>query len=147
MSFRMLFALGLVTLALAACSSPAPTAGEAKTFANACDKENEGKRVALEGYLRFPTSFTGNDSVVLRLFETPDFRGKPIGVQIDFGTKPNQVEPVAKQFSDRDLTVHLANEQVAVYGAKVKVSGKVYYPLVDQEFDCALENPLVEATK
>jgi hypothetical protein len=147
MSFRLLFALGLITLALAACSSPAPTAGEAKTFGNACDKENEGKRVALEGYLRFPTTFTGNDSVVLRLYETPDFRGKPIGVQIDFGTQPNQVEPVAKQFSDRDLMVHLADEQVAVYGAKVKVSGKVYYPLVDQEFDCALENPLVEAIK
>jgi hypothetical protein len=26
----------------------------------------------------------------------------------------------------------------------VRVSGKVYFPLVDQDFECGLENPLIE---
>jgi hypothetical protein len=144
---RNLIVYSLAVVILGACSDATPTVGEAKSFPTACDKVNDGKRVAVAGYLRFPSSFTGNQSVVLRLYETPDFKGKPIGVQIDIGTKANQVDPVPKQYSDKDLMVHVANDQVAVYGAKVNVSGKVYYPLVDQEFDCALENPLVELAK
>ncbi len=109
-----------------------------------CDKANDGKRVALTGFLRFPDSFTGNQSVVLRMYETNDFKGKPVGVQTEFGTAANQLNAVTNQYSDEDLKVHLANGQVAGYGMKVKVSGTVYFPTVGQEFACALENPLVE---
>jgi len=38
----------------------------------------------------------------------------------------------------------MANGQVAGFGTKVKVSGELYYPLVGQDFQCALSNPLVE---
>ena len=145
MSRRLLITLSLIVGLLAACSQPAPTVGEAKDFAAVCDKANNGKRVAVEGYLRFPDSFTGDQSVVLRLYETDSFQGKPIGVQTEFGTQTNQVDKVTDQFSDSDLHVHLANGQTAGFGQKVKVSGSVYFPLVGQEFDCALENPLVEA--
>jgi hypothetical protein len=144
MPLRILIALSLIAGVLAACGEPAPTVGEAKAFANVCDKANDGKRVAVEGYLRFPDSFTGDRSVVLRLYESDGFGGKPIGVQIEFGAQPNRLEPVSDQYSDDDLKVHLANGQVAQFGTKIKVSGKVYYPLVAQEFDCGLENPLVE---
>jgi hypothetical protein len=33
---------------------------------------------------------------------------------------------------------------VAGLGAKVKVSGQVYFPIVEQVFACGLENPLIE---
>ena len=138
--------LGMLAFALVACGdSGPPTVGEAKDFATACVKANEGKRIAIEGYLRFPESFTGDSSVVLRLYESDDYKGQPIGVQTPFGSAANQVEKVQKKFSDTDMMVNLASGQVSGFGEKVKVSGKVYYPLVAQEFECALENPLVEA--
>ena len=145
MSRRLLITLSLIGVLLAACSQPVPIVGEAKDFAVVCDKANDGKRVAVEGYLRFPNSFTGDQSVVLWMYKARDLGGKPIGVQIEFGTQANQIDKVTNQFSDSDLNIHLANGQTAGFGQKVKVSGTVYFPLVGQEFDCALENPLVEA--
>lgn len=145
MHLRIFLALALTSLALFACSSEAPTVGEAKEFSTVCDKSNDGQRVATQGYLRLPDSFTGDESVVLRLYEADDFSGPPVGVQIKFGTGANQVEQVPTEYADDDLKVHLSDGQVAGYGTKVKVSGKVYFPAVDQDFDCGLENILVEA--
>ena len=148
MPLRRLIALCLAVLALAACGQEGPpTAGELKDFATVCDKANEGKRVALEGYLRFPDSFKGDLSVILRMYQASNFSGKPVGVQIRLGNQANQVEKVTKQFTDKDLKVHMADGQVAGFGTKVRVSGSVYFPLVGQEFQCALENPLVEPAK
>ena len=144
MLLRRLLALSLVAFALAACSESAPTVGEAKDFAEVCSKANDGRRVAVDGYLHLPQSFTGDESVVLRLYETNDFGGTPIGVQIKLGAQANQVEPVPTHYSNGDLKVHLSDGQLVKFGTPVKVSGKVYFPLVDQDFDCGLENPLLE---
>ena len=135
----------LCVLILTACGGDtAPTVGTSTVFSDACAKANDGKRVAVDGYLRFPDSFTDSQSVVLRLYEMSDFTNAPIGVQIPFGSQANQVEKVANNFTDDDLQVHLQNGQTAKFGTKVRVSGKVYFPLVAQEFACSLENPLVE---
>lgn len=144
MSKRWLLLFSVIALLLTGCGSAAPTNGDLKDFTAVCDKANDGKRVAVMGYLRFPDSFTGSDSVVLRLYNASDFSGAPIGVTVNFGTKTNQVEPVTDQFSDSDLKVHMTNGQVAQLGTKVKVSGTVYFPLVSQEFACGLDNPLVD---
>jgi hypothetical protein len=138
-------ALGVLAFALAACSPSTPTAAEEVGFATACADDNKGQLLAVQGYLRLPDSFTGDQSVVLRLYETADLSGTPIGVQIRFGSEPNQVEMVPLEYSDEDLKVHLADGQVVEFGTPVKVSGKVYFPAVDQDFECGLENPLVEA--
>jgi hypothetical protein len=143
-SVRNAILIGLIALSLAACSQPAPTVGEAQDFATACDKVNDGKRVAVEGYLTFPESISGDQSVILRMYEADDYSGTPIGVEIEFGDQANQVEMVSDQYTDEDLKVHLADGQVAAFGTKVKVSGKVYFPIVSQNFDCGLSNPLVE---
>lgn len=142
--FRVLAALSVLVALLAGCSSEPPTVGNPTSFSAVCARENDGKRVAVDGFLFFPDSFTESQSVVLRLHETDAFEGTPIGVQMPFGTAPNQVEEVADQFSDEDLEVHLANGAVAGFKTKVTVSGKVYFPAVEQAFPCALENPLVE---
>lgn len=144
---RALALLVVAITTLSACAAEPPTVGEATPFAEVCARANEGRRVAVEGYLIFPDSFTESQSVVLRLHESDAFDGTPVGVQIAFGTAPNQVEQVADQFSDSDLQVHLADGSVAGFGTKVKVSGKVYFPMVDQAFPCALENPLVEGAE
>jgi len=56
-------------------------------------------------------------------------------------------ELAPKEFTDKDLKVHTSDGQVAGYGTKVKVSGKVYYPLAGQDFKCGLENPLIESAR
>lgn len=144
MRLRIFLTFSLAAVVLAACSDTAPTVGDATEFASVCEKANDGKRVAVAGYLRLPDSFTGEDSVVLRLYATDDFDGPPIGVQIRFGTEANQVEPVPNEYRDDDLKVHLSDGSLAEFGTQVNVSGKVYFPLVDQDFECSLENPLVE---
>ena len=151
MSLRRLFGIGLLAIACAACGGGAtpepPTAGEARDFASVCDKANEGKRVAVIGYPRFPEKFTGTSSVVLRLYENADYAGAPVGVQTPIGKQVNQAELAPKQYTDKDLKVHTSDGQVAGYGTKVRVSGSVYYPTVGQDFKCALENPLIESAR
>jgi hypothetical protein len=152
-------ALSLAVLALAACEGR-PTEGEPRDFANACDKANDGHRVAVEGYMRLPETITvdkpvrsggdGVEIVVVRLFETPNFNGTPIGVDIDFGSEPNTMDEIpngARGFTDADLKVHVNNGQTVTYGQRVKISGTVYFPvsgLSHVEFTCGLSNPLIE---
>jgi hypothetical protein len=147
MSLRRAFCIGLLIFGAACGSSHTepPTAGETRDFASVCDKANEGKRVAVVGFLRFPEKFTGTSSVVLRLYGAADYAGAPVGVQTSIGNQANQVELAPKSFTDKDLKVHTSDGQMAGYGTKVKVSGKVYYPLVGQDFKCGLENPLIES--
>lgn len=144
-----MFSIGLLIffVACGGSSSGPPTAGETKDFASVCDKANEGKRVAVVGFLRFPEKFTGTSSVVLRLYAGGDYTGEPIGVQTPIGNQANQAELAPKEFTDKDLKVHTSDGQVAGYGTRVKVSGKVYYPLVGQDFKCGLENPLIESSR
>jgi hypothetical protein len=160
--FRMAvraLALGLAVLGLAACEG-APTLGEPRDFANVCDKASDGHRVAVEGYMRLPETITvdkpargggqGVEILVVRLFETPNFNGTPIGVDIDFGSEPNTMDEIpngARGYTDADLKVHAANGQTVTYGQRVKVSGTVYFPvsgLSHVEFSCGLSNPLIE---
>jgi hypothetical protein len=143
--FQYLFVVSLFILGLAACGGDEPaTAGVETAFADVCNESNEGERVAVEGYLRLPDSFSGDFSVVLRLFETDSFEGTPIGATVRLGTEANQMENMPDSYTDDDLRVHLADGQVVGYGTKVKVSGRVYYPTVDQDFVCGLENLLIE---
>ena len=143
MWLRFLLVL-ILLLFLVSCNQEPPTTGTDQTFATACDDANEGTRIAVEGYLRLPDSFSGDQSVVLRLYETDAFDGVPIGVTVPIGSEANQMEDVPISYSDDDLHVHLNDGQTAGYGTPVKVSGRVYYPLVDQDFVCGLENVLVE---
>ena len=147
MTLRFRAALFSIALTVAACGGAEqkpPTVGEVKDFAAVCDKAHEGRRVAVVGYLRFPEKFSGDRSVVLRMYQAADFAGRPIGVQTMIGKQPNQAESPTRQYTDKDLKVHLADGQAAAFGTRVKVSGDLYYPSVGQDFQCALSNPLVE---
>lgn len=141
---RLLAILCVALALLTACGSEPPTVGKATPFAAVCEPTNDGQRVAVDGYLYFPSSFSQSQSVILRLHDSDAFDGTPIGVQMPFGTGANQVKEVADQFSDEDLHVYLADGTTAGFRTKVTVSGKVYFPMSEQQFPCALENPLVE---
>src|SRR5262245_28661373 len=100
-----LLVLFAATFGIVGCSEGPPTAGEPRPFGAVCDKANDGKRVSVEGYLALPDSFTGSQSAVLRLYQTADETGQPIGVQIPIGAQPNQMEMPPKQYSAADLKV------------------------------------------
>jgi hypothetical protein len=138
-----------LAVVVAACGNTkkVPTVGELKDFTAACDKANDGKRLALEGYLRLPDKVNRKIGPVLRLYPTTDYAGKPIGVSTELGNQPNQIAFIPKEYTDQDLKVHVANGQTAGFGTKVRVSGDLYFPLVDQDFPCSLSNPLIEIAK
>lgn len=148
MKLRLAFTLILlfVSLTLSGCNSEPPTPGALTTFAAVCNKENEGKRLALEGYLRLPDSFTGDASVVTRLFETADFIGTPVASTIPIGEGPNTMDMVPKQYSDADLKFRASDGSALGYGDKIQLSGTMYFPssLADVDFTCGLSNPLIE---
>ena len=148
MKVKRIVISGLIALTFAACGGYGPpTPGDHKEFDSVCDKANNGKRVALEGYLRFPQNFTGDMSVVLRFYKEADFAGTPVGVQTKIESQANQMELPPSRYTDKDLQVHLSDGRIATTGTKVKVSGNVYFPMVSQDFTCGLENPLIESSK
>ena len=140
------FLLGATLLAGCGDSGP-PTAGTATTFAAICDKANDGKRLALEGYLTLPEDFTKSSSVVLRLRQAQKLGGDVVGVTANFGDAPNTVKAITgKSYSDTDLGVHTTDGATLTYQDRVRVSGTLYFPTMSNtvEFHCALSNPLFE---
>ena len=101
MTRRAILGVAAVVLAPFACAKEEgpPTRGEARDFSAVCDKSNDGRRVAVEGYLRFPDSFHQKLSIVLRLYRSADFEGAPMGVQTPLGSQPNHVEYVGQKFN------------------------------------------------
>jgi hypothetical protein len=141
-----LFVVVFVAGWLVACVPETAQPGALQAFATACDKPNEGLRIAVDGYLRLPDTLDSTDRVVLRLYMDLSFTGKPIGVTMKFGDGPNEARRITSSFRDEDLKVRMANGEVVPFRTRVRVSGKMYFPIVPQDFDCGLDNPYVEAT-
>lgn len=137
----------LMALRLTSCSPRPARPGVLQDFDSACDKPNEGQQIAVEGYLRLPDTLTSTYSVELRLYRDPTFSGKPIGVTMRFGNAPNEANQIKSAYTDNDLKVRLANGTAVPFRTRVRVSGRMYYPLVPQDFECGLENPYVEPAK
>jgi hypothetical protein len=143
----MRIAVMLSVLFLGACESGPPTRGLPVAFNAVCNKENEGKRVMVEGYVNFPHSFKEDEvSIMLRMRPEIDLGGTPLGVSAKLGNAVNSVELPPTHFSNLDLKLHLAGGQVAGFADKLKVSGTMYYPssIARVEFKCGLSNTLYE---
>jgi hypothetical protein len=104
---------------IAGCAEAEPIAGRDTAFSSVCDKANEDQSITVTGFLRFPESFSGTVSVVLRLYETNAYAGEPIGVTMKFGTRVNRVDEVSDQYVDEDLLIYLADGGRAGFGTQV----------------------------
>ncbi len=152
MKFRiMLFALLCsLVFAFSACSDEPPTPGVLTAFDQVCNEANDGKRIAVEGYLTLPDSLTDDDSsMVLRLFETYERDGQAIGTSVTVGREPNTVTMVGLsggQYSDTDLIYRTSDDTLMGYSEKIRLSGTMYVPtsLLNLDFPCGLSNPLIE---
>ena len=137
----------LCVLFLGACESGPPTQGIPVPFNSVCNKDNEGKRVMVEGYVNFPHSFKEDEvSIMLRMRPALGLEETPLGVSAKLGNEVNNIELPPTRFNDSDLKLHLAGGKVAGYTDKLKVSGTMYYPssIAHVEFKCGLSNTLYE---
>jgi hypothetical protein len=155
-SGRLCLVVGLLAAAIIAGCDEAPTAGAQKTLADVCDHANDGKRVALDGYLSLPSSFTegassGSAPVVIR-GDVPE-SGDVTFVWVPYGSGPNAMEKVPDTYSQRDLKVYTKEGASVGYRDKVRISGTVTFPSrrpyeVNTQggrlLDCGLNNPLIE---
>jgi hypothetical protein len=138
----------LLAMHIAGCGeSGPPTVGTTVTFDTVCDKANEDKRVALEGYLDFPNQFKSKEiTIMMRLRHSPFAKDKVVGASVKLGTGPNHVALPPKAFTAKDVKVTANDGKTAGYADKVRVSGTMYYPIMaTQEFKCGLTNTLIES--
>lgn len=146
----LLITLSLALLLLSCGSNEAPSKGELKTFETACDKANDGKRIAVEGYLMLPEEFSGDLSVLLRVNSKPERSEQAVvaaNVKIDKeGKAPNSINYLSTSYNDDDLIFRTADGQTLGYQDKVRISGTMYFPssIAKVEFTCGLSNPLIE---
>ncbi|AKG20778.1 hypothetical protein [Calothrix sp. 336/3] len=139
-----------------------PTQGKLTSFNTVCNQSNDGKRVAVEGFLTLPTLIERN-SLILRLRPSQELGRKlsgriianpgesetpVIGVSSNFGTGVNQTSQVQKSYTHKDLKVKTNDGKTVGYLDRVRVSGTVYHTNSSAiEFKCALSNPLIERVK
>lgn len=83
---------------LTGCVTEPPIVGKATELAQACDRSNDGKRVAVEGYLKLPEEIPVNDkiSVLLEIRRSEDVKklNGRVGVWTQYGNEANRVAPV-----------------------------------------------------
>src|SRR5687767_13535532 len=98
-------AASLVVALVSGCDSGPPTVGTPVTFATVCDKANQDKRVALEGYLDFPSQFKAKDvTIMMRLRPTPFAKDeRVVGASVKLGTGPNYVALPPRSYTVKDL--------------------------------------------
>jgi len=153
---RLPMAVALLSMALIAACDEKPTVGAPVTLTNVCDRSNDGKRVAVEGYLSLPSSFTegltSESAPVVIRGGIPE-SGDVTFVWIGYGSGPNSMEKVPDTYSQRDLKVYTMDGAAVGYRDKVRVSGTVAFPSrrpyeVDTSdgrlLDCGLNTPLIE---
>ncbi len=141
---RLTLLVFLTALSIPACVPSAAGPGIFQLFANACEKSNEGQRIALDGYLRLPDTVDNSRSVQLGLYPDLTFSGRPVGVLMLFGNGPNEAQKIPPAYHDDDLKVRLADGRVVPFGTRVRVSGRMYYPIDPRDFACVLENLYVQ---
>ncbi|NJO41212.1 MAG: hypothetical protein HC769_01895 [Cyanobacteria bacterium CRU_2_1] len=156
---RQFFASSVILFTiLTGCASEPPTLGEATEFEQVCDRSNDGKRVAVEGFLTLPEEIPVGDtiSVLLEIRPSEDvenLNGR-VGVWTSYGSEANQVTPVdisytipglnttgseeqpvttdqspiSSTYTHADLNVTTSDGQRVTYTDRVRVSGKVVFP-------------------
>jgi hypothetical protein len=153
---RLPMAIGFLAVAFLAGCDEAPTVGAPKTLSNVCERANDGKRVALEGYLALPSSFTegiSSESAPVVIRGGVPQSGDVTYVWIPYGSGPNSMQKVGDTYSQQDLKVFTKDGGAVGFRDQVRVSGTVAFPSRrpyevnspdGRLLDCGMNNPLIE---
>ena len=155
---------------LAGCNtkSEPPTVGQKVSFDRICDRSNDNKRIAIEGFLTLPEKVSSKDkiSVLLEIRSAKDVN-KPgrVGIWTPYGKAANQIAPIDTalrapnstekpslqdlgksklSYTHADLKVTTNDGKSIGYLDRVRVSGKVGFPSKVSVSPCVLNNPLIE---
>jgi hypothetical protein len=155
---------------LAGCDSKPepPTVGQKVSFDRICDRSNDNKRIAVEGFLTLPEKVSSKDkiSVLLEIRSVKDVSklGR-VGVWTPYGKAANQIAPIdtalrapnstakaklqdlsksKSSYTHADLKVTTTDGKSIGYLDRVRVSGKVGFPSKVSISPCVLNNPLIE---
>lgn len=112
----------------------------ALTLATACDAGNEGRHVAVDGYLRFPDRLRISRTAQIAMFSAPGGDGDRQRVEFTIGDGPNQLERPALQYTPTSLRVRAADGAEVTINDRVRVTAKV----ARDGSGCLLRTPQVE---
>lgn len=117
--------IACIAFVVAACSSPHP--GKTATFANVCDKANEGERVTIDGYVGLLGSvMLCSDTCSLDLYPTSKVGGMGgISFSVQVGTGKSQMAELPDHYSESDVKIETSDGTVVSTGGKVRVTGEV----------------------
>jgi hypothetical protein len=161
-----------ILFTLTGCSDKpeTPTVGQQASFDRVCDKSNDGKRIAVEGFLKLPEKISSKEKISLLLEIRPakEMSPKKLGVWTRYGDKVNQLSFVQSSlgfgkpdkngklsynssrvntYTHQDLKVNTNDGKTVSYLDRVRVSGKVGFPSKSSGYICVLNNPLFESIK
>ncbi len=159
-----------ILLPLVGCDtkSEPPTVGQKVSFDRICDRSNDNKRIAVEGFLTLPEKVSSKDnlSVLLEIRSAKDVN-KPgrVGIWTSYGKLANQIAPIDTalrapnstekanlkdlgksklSYTHADLKVTTNDGKSIGYLDRVRISGKVGFPSKVSISPCVLNNPLIE---
>lgn len=117
--------MGLFLILIASCSSKP---GEPMAFPTTCNDADDGKYVAITGYLTdggslYCSNTGGRMDCNFTLMEKPD-GGAKILASIAQGSGANSVEDFGKSYKRSDLKIHDNSGGMVNVGDKVTLSGK-----------------------
>ena len=135
-------------LSLTSCEPGEPTGdGKPVTFATVCDKENNGKRVTLEGFLDYPDRFNLKAStIVMRLQAAPTRSSTAIGARLKLNADSNTVISPPDKYNERDLKAITHDGKSTSYKTRLKVTGTMAITdsLDTRQFACFLDSARIE---
>jgi hypothetical protein len=133
---------------LAGCGDGVPPGdGTVVTFDTVCDKGNEGKRVALEGFLDFPDRFNAKAAtVVMKLKAAPTQTSRTIGARVKLNAGNNALAAPPDKYNENDLRAISHDGKPAGYRTRLKITGTMTYTdsLETRAFTCHLADTRIE---
>ncbi len=121
--------------------------GKVVAFDTVCDKDKEGKRVTLEGFLDFPDRFNAKaSSIVMRLQAAPTRTSRVIGARVKLNAGTNTIVAPPDKYNETDLKAVTHDGKSAGHKTRLKIAGVMLYSesLDTREFKCFLTGAQIE---
>ncbi|MCC7306883.1 MAG: hypothetical protein IT173_04910 [Acidobacteria bacterium] len=122
----------------AACIRKTDIMIEPIAFENVCGSESDGKTAAVKGYLWLPDKVSCRGSKCELELRSSRFGGDKIGIQVQIGDRPGQMERLHGDYSYADLKLHTTTG-VAGNEALVELTGKIWFSDLLGAHQCWIE--------
>lgn len=139
--------VGLALVVLGCDAGAPPADGKRVSFDTVCDKDNLGKRVALEGFLDFPNRFNAKAAtIVMRFQAAPTRSSRAIGARVKLNAGTNTIVAPPDKYNETDLKAITHDGKSAGYRTRIKLTGtmRLVDSLETRDFQCILTDTRIE---